>query len=124
MRVEVSSDRFLIFAVLAASSLFSLGQIIFDNLVYAQLMHELEQHIGTLEAEILSKSSSIALLSHRRSRCANPHLLPNAMGRYLTHTSTRRFLSRPASLSLQATGSAGPYPRASTSLAYCGSRSF
>jgi hypothetical protein len=63
MRVEVSSDRFLIFAVLAASSLFSLGQIIFDNLVYAQLMHELEQHIGTLEAEILSKSSSIALLS-------------------------------------------------------------
>jgi hypothetical protein len=58
-----SSDRFLIFAVLAAFSLFSLGQIIFDNLVYAQLMHELEQHIGTLEAEILSKSSSIALLS-------------------------------------------------------------
>jgi hypothetical protein len=63
MHAAASSDRFLIFAVLAAFSLFSLGQIIFDNLVYAQLMHELEQHIGTLEAEILSKSSSIALLS-------------------------------------------------------------
>ena len=63
MRAEASSDGFLIFAVLAAFSIFSLGQIIFDNLVYAQLMHELERHIGTLEAEILSKSSSIALLS-------------------------------------------------------------
>jgi hypothetical protein len=65
MRVATgaSSDRFLIFAVLATFGLFSLGQIIFDNLVYAQLMHELEPHIGILEAEMLSKSSSIALLS-------------------------------------------------------------
>ena len=58
-----SSDRFLIFAVLAAFGLLSLGQIIFDNLVYAWLTHELAQHIGMLEAEVLAKSSSIALLS-------------------------------------------------------------
>jgi hypothetical protein len=101
MGVAAASDRFLIFAVLAAFSLFSLGQIIFDNLVYAQLMHELEQHIGALGAEMLSRSSSIALSlliagatsvflnvylkrilailsSCRRSRRANPHLVPNA----------------------------------------------
>jgi hypothetical protein len=58
-----SSDRFLISAVLAAFGLFSLGQIIFDNLVYAWLMHALAQHIGALEAEVLAKSSAIALLS-------------------------------------------------------------
>ena len=58
-----SSDRFLIFAVLAAFGLLSLGQIIFDNLVYAWLTHELARHIGMLEAEVLAKSSSIALLS-------------------------------------------------------------
>ena len=58
-----SSDRFLIFAVLAAFGLFSLGQIIFDNFVYTWLMPELEQHIGILEAEVLAKSSSIVLLS-------------------------------------------------------------
>jgi hypothetical protein len=42
---------------------------------------------------------------------------------YLSHTSTRRFLSRPASVSLQATGSAGPNPRVSISFAYCRSPS-
>jgi hypothetical protein len=63
MRGGASSDRFLIFAVLAAFGLLSLGQIIFDNLVYPWLMHELTQHVGTLEAEVLAKSSSIALLS-------------------------------------------------------------
>ena len=63
MRGGASSDRFLIFAVLAAFGLLSLGQIIFDNLAYPWLMHELTQHVGTLEAEVLAKSSSIALLS-------------------------------------------------------------
>ena len=37
---------------------------------------------------------------------------------YLSQTSTRRFLSRLTSFSLQETGSAGPYPRTSTSFAY------
>jgi hypothetical protein len=68
-----SSDGFLIFAVLAVFGLFSLGQIIFDNLVYARLMHELEQHIGVLAADVLAKSSAIALLS----------LTAGAIGAYL-----------------------------------------
>jgi hypothetical protein len=58
-----SSDSFLVVAVLAAFGLFFFGQIIFDNLVYAWLTRELEQHFGVLGAEVLVKSSSIVLLS-------------------------------------------------------------